>query len=312
MNDDLHTFIINMDTPNGRVRWRRIQEQCRTELGQCERVPGVNGALMTHADVEKAVGPMCRRVCTPGMVGCGLSHMRCWRMVVQRDLPMALVLEDDVTLVPRFRHRVQRVLQHAPAGWHIVTLGCFMCGQRYQRALGRAALFDNGVVREMRVFGGSHAYLVSQAGARHLLATAPIVRYHIDMQMSLTTGLRLYGVHDDLAFQGSASDTSALVSIDFPTFVNNVLSKMKDSKGVGLDFYANTVVTRVGSYNTHVIVTPLVLVFFALGLVRIPWHMVIGLSVLDMAMSIPASWKSPATMMVAYGVGYGLRRQTGR
>ena len=309
----LHVFVINMDTPNGRTRWPKIARECAAAGLECERVEGINGAQLSSATVNDVADAVCRSVCSPGMVGCALSHMRCWREVVGRDLPWALILEDDATLAPEFTTRLERILHHAPPGWHVITAGCFNCGPVLQRVFqavsGRSApLFDNGVVREMRFFNGTHAYLVSQAGARHLVQHAPRVKFHIDVQMSTTPGLRLFGVHEDIAFQGAESATSALVSLDFPTGVNTLLSSIKDSKGVGLDFYANVAIMRLGPYDgTHVLITPLTVVFFFIGLARTPWRWIAGLSALDMALFRPRSVKVPATLLGAYALGYGLR-----
>ncbi|WP_372620652.1 glycosyltransferase family 25 protein [Falsiroseomonas sp.] len=46
----------------------------------------------------------------PGVVGCYLSHMAVYRRIVAKGLPVALVLEDDARLNPRFA----RLLRSAP------------------------------------------------------------------------------------------------------------------------------------------------------------------------------------------------------
>ncbi len=290
----------------------QIATACKDAGLQCERVVGVNGAALSPETVRAVTVPSCRHMCSPGMVGCALSHMTCWRAVVDRGLPLALVLEDDATLVPEFSAKLDRVLEHAPPDWHIITLGCFMCGPAFQRMFnvrGTAPLFDNGVVRELKTFGGTHAYLVSQAGARHLVQHASKVKFHIDLQMSSTKGLRIYGVHEDLAFQGGETATSALVASDFPGSLNAALGTIKDAKGVGMDFYTNGVMARLGPYDgAHLIVTPLVIVFLIMGLTRVPWRWVLGLSALDMLVFPPRSLKSPATMLGAYALGFTIRR----
>lgn len=302
---DMHVFVINLDTPNGRARWPKVSTQCRAAGLQCERVVGVNGAALPMSTVRKVASPVCTWFCSPAMVGCALSHMRCWRAVVDRGLPMAVILEDDATLVPEFSAKVEHVLRHAPPDWHVIMLGCFLCDPEDQAFTTMEPMFDNGVVRELRNFAGMHAYVVSNAGARYLIREAPRVRYHIDIQMNGVKGLRIYGVHDDLAFQGTETATSTLMSADFPTTMNAVLSHAKDTKGVGLDFYANGVLARIGPYEgTHIFVTPLAIVFLVMGLARVPWPWVLGVSAVDMLLFPPRSLKSPATLLGAYGLGY--------
>ena len=59
-----------------------------------ERLPGVPGAAVRRTD------SVCGALCTNGMLGCFESHLRAWRLVKDRKLQMALILEDDVRLQP--------------------------------------------------------------------------------------------------------------------------------------------------------------------------------------------------------------------
>jgi glycosyl transferase, family 25 len=309
---EVATFIINMDTINGRGRWPRAEQQCRDAGLQCERVEGVNGSRLSAEEVRRVADPGCQTLCTTGVVGCALSHMACWRRVVERGLPMALILEDDVSLVPDFRDTMARALASVPNDWHVLVLGCFACHPVIQNTINffgkRTQMFNNGVVRELRHFGGTHAYLVSQAGAQFLLERAPKVKYHIDIQMGRIPGIRLYGVVEDIAFQGGSTGTSEVMSAGFPGSVNMVLSAIGDSKGVGLDYWVNASLLRVGPYDgPHVVVTLVIAVFLALGLTGVSWRWVLGLSALDMLLFPPTSAKSPVTALGAYGLGYGLR-----
>lgn len=302
----MHTFVISLDTPNGRARWPNVERECKAAGLAYERVEGVDGTRLPTGEVERVTTPVCGTLCTPGMVGVAMSHMGCWRAVVDRDLSMALILEDDVTLAPKFAERVQHVLQHAPSGWHAIMLGCSMCQPWIQRVLS-GTVFDNGVVRELRFFGGTHGYLVSNAGARHLLEHMGRIRFHVDIQMARTPGLRLYGVHEDLAFQGAATSTSAIMAVDFPGSVNALLSRVS-VKGVGADYAMNVPWARLGPYDAHLVITPMTLVFLALGLVGVPWRWLLGFSALDMLLFPPDTVASPLTLLGAYGVGYGVRR----
>lgn len=309
---DVTTFVINMDTPNGRGRLPRVEEQCRDAGLQCERVEGVNGARLSAEEVRGVADPICQKVCTTGVIGCALSHMTCWRHVVERGLPMALILEDDVTLVPDFREKMARALAKTPSDWHILVLGCFNCQPVVQHTVNflfrQDPMFNNGVVRELRFFGGTHAYLVSQAGARFLLERAPKIKYHIDLQIARISGIRLYGVTEDIGFQGGSIGTSEIVATDFPRTLNMVLGSIRDSKGIGLDYQVNAALFRLGPYDgPHAVVTVVVLAFLALGLAGVSWRWVLGLSALDMALFPPHALKSPAVALGAYGIGYGLR-----
>lgn len=311
----VHAFVINLDTPNGRTRWPKVKAMCDAAGVRCERVSGVNGWALSSKEVARATTSTCRRVCSPGMVGCAMSHQKCWGLVVERGLPWAMVLEDDVELVEGVVERVQRAVGATPSGWHVIALGCHMCGPAVQRVLhGGAKSFDNGVVRSVKFFAGTHAYVVSLEGARYLMENAAKVKYHMDYQMSMATpGLRVYAVSEDLAFQGGGYETSTLItSAPFPASLNKLLGEVTNAKGIGADFYANVPIVRLGSYTAHIVVTPLLVFAFAMGVLRVPWKLVVGFALLDMALFPPTSARGPVTVLGAYGLGYITRWGFGR
>lgn len=311
----VHAFVINMDTPNGRARWPKVQTVCEAAGVRCERVTGVNGAALTDEEVARATTAICRHVCSPGMVGCAMSHQKCWGLVVERGLPWAIVLEDDVELADNFSNSVRQVVRQTPAGWHVIALGCHMCGPGVQRVLhGGKRPFDNGVVRSVKFFAGSHAYVVSQEGAQYLMQHAAKVKYHIDYQMSMATpGLRVYAVTKDLAFQGGGYETSTLIaSSPFPASLNKLLGGVTNAKGIGWDFYANVPIIRIGPYRNHIVVTPLLVAALALGVFRVSWKLVLGCALLDMLLFPPTSARGPASVLGAYGLGYLTRWGFGR
>jgi len=55
--------------------------------------------------------------------GCADSHIRVWRDMVENGHEMALVFEDDISLVPNFTSKLQAVLSELPDDWDYVNLG---------------------------------------------------------------------------------------------------------------------------------------------------------------------------------------------
>src|SRR5690606_32765792 len=58
-----------------------------------------------------------------GSIGCYISHMRAWRMIVDKDLPFALICEDDITMQPCTNQKLNYVLSSAPKDWSIIVVG---------------------------------------------------------------------------------------------------------------------------------------------------------------------------------------------
>ena len=266
------TFVINLDSSRERMAF--MAAQCLELDLPFERVSAVHGARLKRDDLEDVATPWCQKLCTTSMIGCALSHMKVWRMVVERGLARTLVMEDDAALVPTFERGLRRALQDVPEDFDILVLGCyFLCDKKRRYALGHelSRLFvphslrnDTrtwGSVFVPEYFGGSHCYVVSQRGARKLLKAIPKVAYHIDMQMNHPS-LNIYAVSPDLAFQRDMAD-STIASYKFPKTLVPVLETMKDSKRISVAYYLDAPMLQVGGEK----INGWALIFALLGLI---------------------------------------------
>src|SRR4028118_895868 len=81
-----------------------IEKQLRTVGLDFEIVEAVEGSALSPEEMESACDMEAIRArpihLSPGASGCALSHLKAYRMVLDQDLPHALICEDDV-LVPR-------------------------------------------------------------------------------------------------------------------------------------------------------------------------------------------------------------------
>jgi glycosyl transferase family 25 len=97
----MHIFVINLE--KDAARRASITGQLSALGLPFELVPGVLGSALSaaelalHYDDGKAKWRMARSL-LPAEIGCALSHVNVYRMMVARDIPFALVLEDDVSL----------------------------------------------------------------------------------------------------------------------------------------------------------------------------------------------------------------------
>jgi hypothetical protein len=86
-------FVINM----ARATERRTILRHLDELGlEAEIPPAVEGAKIERS----TLGPDAEPGLSAGEIGCYLSHIRFWQIVVERELEHAIVLEDDVICDP--------------------------------------------------------------------------------------------------------------------------------------------------------------------------------------------------------------------
>lgn len=292
----MKTFIISMDTPNGQTRLAKLTQQCMAEgLDDIERIVGVGGENVPPEDISE----MCQTFCSPGMIGCGISHIKCWRTVVEQNLPYALILEDDAYLLPNFRRKMMAVLLDMPEDYHMLLLGCFLCEKSMPT--------NKEQIRSVKNFAGTHAYIVSQKGARFLVENIPKVTYHIDVHIARLPDIRLYATKTNLAVQ-NGENTSTNTYVGFPGSLNSVLKKIKDGDNMSLSHYLNSAYFRLGTMKQHVIITPLVLLFVILGFLGVPWEYMALYSVSDIALYPPSSLMDPATKLAFYVLGLFIRR----
>lgn len=129
------------------------------------------------------------------------GHVRMWQFVVDKHLPMAIISQDDVIFSPElFRHELD-----LPSDFEVVWLG-YMIGQGKRpvpllKDSSKYALeivnndvmtipYDNGVTNPC-----SMCYIVSQQGARNLLAEFHSARYIQETDWWMNKYLSQKGIH---------------------------------------------------------------------------------------------------------------------
>uniref|UniRef100_UPI003BABB1EE glycosyltransferase family 25 protein n=1 Tax=Stappia sp. TaxID=1870903 RepID=UPI003BABB1EE len=173
----LPILLINLDRAPERLA--RIKERLDARGLAFERVAGVDARALSRAEIERHVegighwGWM-----TEGEVACFLSHRKCWRLIVEREMPHAVVLEDDV--VPgRFAGEILERDDWIPAEADLVKLETDLKPVRLSaRASGRGETFE--VARLHSSHYCAAAYLVTRHTAQRLLKATERFRDAVD------------------------------------------------------------------------------------------------------------------------------------
>ncbi|XP_030290464.1 procollagen galactosyltransferase 2 isoform X2 [Sparus aurata] len=119
--------------------------------------------------------PYSGRVLTRGEIGCFLSHHSLWVQVLERGLDRVLVLEDDVRFEPRFKRRLQAIMEDidkAQLDWDLIYVG--RKRMQVQQPEQSVDGVNNLVVADYSYW--TLGYALSQQGARKLLAADPFTR----------------------------------------------------------------------------------------------------------------------------------------
>lgn len=179
----LQSFLQQFDTSDltaAELRWFRavdaasvspharalMYEPALTRLAAVER----RGFHQTHAEMPSMGG-----------IGCALSHLCTWLDILYdaaaRESQRYLVMEDDASLPRRLLASVNKALQGVPASWDILLLG--------YRSPRPSMVTKHTTYVNIRMFQGTHAYLVGKAAVRKIFENGALpVRVQIDAFLS--------------------------------------------------------------------------------------------------------------------------------
>lgn len=108
----MKAFVINLDKNPERLAFMR--EQFKKYGLEVERFPAVYGKAMTKEEIARHYAKIrgyiaFQKKMDPPKIAVALSHGLVYREIIDRKLPYALVLEDDVIIDAGFRAALERV-----------------------------------------------------------------------------------------------------------------------------------------------------------------------------------------------------------
>ncbi|XP_076008901.1 procollagen galactosyltransferase 2 [Genypterus blacodes] len=175
------TFLVNLKRRlDRRTRMLKTMASLGLHATLSSAVDGkaLNTSQLQALGIEMLPGykdPYSGRVLTRGEIGCFLSHHSIWTQMIERGLQKVLVLEDDVRFEPRFKRRMQAIMdavEKAQLDWDLIYVGRKrMQVQQPERSV---AGVDNLVVADYSYW--TLGYALSQQGARKLLAAQPFTK----------------------------------------------------------------------------------------------------------------------------------------
>ncbi|WP_350978270.1 glycosyltransferase family 25 protein [Shewanella sp. AC34-MNA-CIBAN-0136] len=189
-------FLINLD--NSTERFTFMDEQLK-QLGiEYQRISAVYGKDLHDIDIAKVYDPQTNlqkydKKLNLGEIGCYLSHVQCWQMIIEQQLDYALILEDDSILDPALMTVIQHI-NNLSADWDYIKL----CHGRKPKGIVKSIVLDDrfSLSTCLKLPASTRGQCVSFAGAQKLLATAyPIARpVDIDIQFWFEKQLRCFVV----------------------------------------------------------------------------------------------------------------------
>jgi len=239
--------VINLD--RDKERWDSVVSEL-TSKGvppkQIQRIRAVYGKNLTAEELRTNTTLVARHFCTPGTIGCYLSHRSVWEQTATGSDPYKLILEDDVLVADRFPEKVAEILKEIDedcaetrdGNWDVIFLGALGCVHpEGKHGLNRIAAFMSGGRRTpKRILEGAphchlprrplgaHAYLLSKRGASKLLDGCRRVSGHVDVVAWGMPSLKVVSVHPMLAHQNMGSvSTIGAVTKGLETWLPNLV-----------------------------------------------------------------------------------------
>ncbi|AQS35375.1 glycosyltransferase involved in LPS biosynthesis [Shewanella psychrophila] len=188
-------FIINLDTNPQRLA--SIAERCH-EIGlPFERVSGVMGNQLTPEQINEVYDTETNlrrydKKLNEGEIGCYMSHMSCWKKIVDEQLDFALILEDDILPRPQIVECLKR-FETVSLDWDYIKLH----NKKLKYISESKSLGSDMQLHKLAKLSSSGAcQLVSYSGAEKMLAHAlPISRpIDVDVQYWFERDLRAFAV----------------------------------------------------------------------------------------------------------------------
>jgi glycosyl transferase family 25 len=155
-------------------------------------IKACDGGKLSITELKQVYDPAGTLSCyttplAPAEIGCYLSHLECYRTIVDQDIPYALIMEDDM----RPNANLIKVLHtlelpedwgtvHLFPRWHLFSDRAFIFENIYHRR----RLFDSYYVSKYFDRAYSTAmYLISQEYAREMLSYLSPIRLPIDVML---------------------------------------------------------------------------------------------------------------------------------
>jgi glycosyl transferase family 25 len=189
-------FLINLD--NSTERFTFMDEQLKQLGVEYQRISAVYGKDLHDTEIAKVYDPQTNlqkydKKLNLGEIGCYLSHVQCWQMIIEQQLDYALILEDDSILDPALMTVIQHI-NNLSADWDYIKL----CHGRKPKGIVKSIVLDErfSLSTCLKLPASTRGQCVSFAGAQKLLATAyPIARpVDIDIQFWFEKQLRCFVV----------------------------------------------------------------------------------------------------------------------
>ncbi|PBB34740.1 glycosyl transferase [Mesorhizobium sp. WSM3868] len=174
----MKSYVINLDrSPD---RWQRMVDRLNSIGAAFERVPAVDGRLLSDAEIWDVHKPVAgAATMTPEEVGCFLSHRKCWERIVSGPDAYGCVFEDDMLISKQAALFLGEDTCWIPADADIIKIEAVPGRVWLDRVISPLpGTFKLAVLRSF--LWGSGGYILSKVAAERLLALTRVFSDAVD------------------------------------------------------------------------------------------------------------------------------------
>jgi GR25 family glycosyltransferase involved in LPS biosynthesis len=172
------TFCVTLrETPKRKEEAIKYFEQVGFKAEIFEGIHGESfGLKATIPNYDKLPGR--EYFITQGAVGCLLSHLMLWNVLIHQPEEEFLIVEDDIQLCDDFFEKFAQFKLELPSDWEMAYVGYLIPGGRYGE--GMTPISENVIICKPVC---THAYLVKKSAIKVLIETNQLAWSPLDIQI---------------------------------------------------------------------------------------------------------------------------------
>ncbi len=196
------SYIINLDRSADRLAF--IAPQVQAVGYPVHRLSAVDGLTLSTKELTEVVAPhfyyYTGHYADLGTIGCSMSHIRAWQLLVESDADYALIFEDDVAFAPDVLRRVIDELLTTGKTWDLIN---FQAAHRGFPLRYMTLPDGHSVVHYLTKITNAGCYLLHRSAAIKLLQHAYPLQMPVDhyFMQGWKLGITVVGVEPRLVRQ---------------------------------------------------------------------------------------------------------------
>ena len=173
-------FIINLEKDKDRLL-SSVKQLNKYKLYNFEFIDAIDGTNLNNEEYKSYTTSIGYYITSASMVGCGMSHIKTWKKIVENNIKYSLILEDDFIFKNNFLSDFNKLMIKTPTNFDLLILNSNLLTNEYLKL----SNINNDLYKPLIIFQ-TISYVITLEGAKKILNYINKVAYHIDIQLGIT------------------------------------------------------------------------------------------------------------------------------